>query len=108
MSLVNEWMRPESPPELHVPEPRVASSRTYDDGVVIGEVTRRDDGSFGCRFQAWVAWRDAGDNIRSHSWYEIRQTGVIADSLSTAQKLADEYARESGLSPCGGPWTSAV
>jgi hypothetical protein len=107
MTLIKAWMRPESPPESRVADPRVVSCRAYEDGGVIGEITRREDGSFGCRLQAWVAWRDAGSSIRSHSWYPIRQTGVIADSLATAQQLADEYARDSDLSPHG-PWASAV
>ena len=107
MSLVNENMRPECHPEPYVADSQVASSRRYADGGVIAEVTRRGDGTFGCRFLAWVAWRDAGDNIRSHSWYEIRQTGVIADSVVLAQQLADEYAKESAISPCGS-WISAL
>lgn len=101
MPLVSAWMRPELPPELHVAESHVASFRNYDDGGVVAEVTRREGGSFGCRFQAWVAWRDAADNIRSHGWQEISQTGVVADSLASAQGLADEYARGCGLSPSG-------
>lgn len=106
MSLINEWMLPECPPERLVADARVVSSRPYEHGGVIAEITRRQDDSFGCRLQAWVAWRDAGDNIRSHSWHEILQTGVITDSVATAQRLADEYAKERGASPSG-PWTNA-
>ena len=79
----------------------MASARRYESGSVIAEIIRRDVGSFGCRFMAWVAWRDAGDVIRSHTWHEIHRSGIVADSVVLAQQLADLAAKEYSLTVTG-------
>ncbi len=107
MTLVDPWLQPELPPARYVSDASVMSCRRFSDGRVIAEVFRRDVGSFGGRFVAWIARRDAGDMIRDHAWDVVRETGIIAESLGSAQALADLTAQESGLLSSG-PWTDAV
>lgn len=106
MTLVDPWLQPERPPARYVSDASVMSCRRFSDGRVIAEVFRRDVGSFG-RFVAWIARRDAGDMIRDHAWDVVHETGIIAESLGSAQALADLTAQESGLLSSG-PWMDAV
>lgn len=107
MTLIDPWRQPELPPARYLPDASVISCRRFSDGRVIAEVFRRDVGSFGCRFVAWVARRDAGDMIRDHAWDVVRETGIIAESLGSAQALADLTAQECGLLSFR-PWMDAV
>ena len=109
MPLVADFLKPVIPPERqYSPAASIVSWRELDDGKIVLEVFKRDSGSFGYRYQAWVAWRDAGNSVRSHGWHQIQpKTALITDNHAEAQRLATQSAAENGLSFNGG-WKSAV
>lgn len=109
MALVADFLKPVVPPQQqYIPTASVVSWRELDSGEIVLEVFKRDSGSFGYRYQAWVAWRDAANSVRSHSWHEIQpKTALITDSHIEAQRLAAQSAAESGLS-FHGEWKRAV
>jgi hypothetical protein len=72
------------------------------------EVFRRGDASYGFRYQAWVAWRDAGGNARSHAWWQVQSDeGLFTDEYDTACTVAERHAASKGvqLEPA---WRSVV
>jgi len=98
--LVDEFLRPEVEPNIqYEPEQDVVAWRELDHGKVFLEIFKRPNGHFGFRYSAWVAWRDAGDFVRSHSWHRIDPKDyLITDMISEAIELADNNAEKLGLS----------
>ena len=83
----------EMPRDAHVCEPDVVGCRSTVDGLVAQEVYRRPNGLFGFRYFAWVAWRDAADVVRSHTWHRISpDEGFVTDEYPTACEVAQHHA----------------
>lgn len=101
--LFDSFLSPERPPERpYSPDSDVFSIRTANDISAIAEIYESSSGSYGFRFQAWVAWRDAGGVARSHSWYEINaKEALFTDRVAEAQCAADAYAAAIGISLIG-------
>ena len=67
-------------------------------GSTVQEVFERPSGTFGYRYLAWTAQRDAGGNVRAHGWRRITGIdGSVADSADAARKLAESDAERRGL-----------
>ena len=103
MALINNFLKPVVPPqEAYRGSSDVAAWRQLNGGEAVLEVFQRDNGLFGYRFQAWVAWRDAANEVRSHSWYQIDlKSALITDRRAEEISLADKSALELGASFSG-------
>lgn len=101
--LFDSFLSPERPPECpYSPDSDVFLIRTANDISAIAEIYEKSGGSYGFRFQAWVARRDAGGVARSHSWHEINAKEVLfTDCVEEAQRVADAYAAAIGISLTG-------
>jgi hypothetical protein len=108
MAIVADFLKPETPPtQAYEPAANVVSWAELENGKVVLEIFRRGNGSFGYRYQAWVAWRDAGNAVRSHSWHKIEpRSGLITDDVTSARQIAAQGAADDGLSI--GEWKNAV
>jgi hypothetical protein len=102
-TLFDSSLHPEQLPDCqYAPDADVVSVREASDIPVIAEVYKRAGGTFGFRFQAWVAWRDAGGDIRSHSWHEITpKESLFTGNVEEAQFAADSYVASTGITLAG-------
>jgi hypothetical protein len=93
MSLIDAFMTPTCAPTIpYAPESDVVSWSPANDAAVVAEVFVRPEGTFGFRCSAWVAWRDAGGEVRSHSWWHVWPPDTLfTDSLSYAQASASAF-----------------
>jgi hypothetical protein len=90
-------MNPEIDPiEIYKPKNDVIGHRFSNNNIVL-EIYYRQDRTIGFRYQAWVAWRDAGNNVRSHSWQEIKPQSLIIDNILEAKKIAEAHAESIGI-----------
>jgi hypothetical protein len=98
-ALFNPGLAPiETPSEAHVCESGVVACRVTADGFVAQELYRHPNGLFGFRYFAWVAWRDADDEVRSHTWHRMNpDEGLITDVYPTACEVAEHHAVSKGL-----------
>ena len=98
--LIDLFLAPVEPPsESHVCADDVIACRASEDGLVVQEIYRRNDAFLGFRYFAWVAWRDAGNTPRSHSWYEVSpDQALVTDDYSTAVQCAESHATSKGIS----------
>lgn len=98
MSFVEGFLAPAVEPDSdYTPGPEVEClARVVGEHLYL-EVFRRPSGTFGIRHVAWVAWRDASDTVRSHSWYvrEPSESGVF--DLESARAAAQAFASAYGL-----------
>jgi len=106
-TLIGQFMKPVAAPSGYGPASDVVSTLTFDDGLVVAEVYSRGSGMFGFRFSAWVAGRDAGDAVRSHSWWHPPSETTIADSICEAESTALRFATSKGLTSAG-DWQPAA
>jgi hypothetical protein len=105
--LFNSFLAPVSVPVPYEPSADVVAIRAAAKHPVFAEVFARPGGTLGVRFSAWVAWRDAGGDVRSHTWFQIAtRTTVFLDSQSDAETYAEGYARGADLE-LGGDWRAA-
>jgi hypothetical protein len=104
---LDPFMAPERQPEPYHPGADVVAWRPAANGNVVIEVFRRGDESYGYRYKAWVAWRDAGGEARDHSWWECHPVhALVSTEQDVACKIAMEDARTAGLEP-ENAWRSA-
>jgi hypothetical protein len=72
--------------------------RNVGAGTIAQEIFRRDGGSFGLRYFAWVSQRDAGGDIRGHLWRSIKSADTLVTDLIAVAKLhADQDAATNGI-----------
>jgi len=107
--LIDEFLRPQIAPEReYFPESDVVEWREINCGQIFLEIFKRRNGTFGYRYVAWVAWRDAGNAVRTHSWHVINaKDTLITDSLTDARHLAEDNAKRLGLF-CSSGWKNAI
>ena len=72
---------------------------------IVAEVIRRGQ-NFGFRCIAWVAWRDAGNFVRDHSWHEVKQGDGILDTIQDAEAIASAFVESKGVTL--EPWRAAT
>lgn len=97
--LVNDFLRPVDTPEKYAALSDVVAWKATSEGQVIIEIFKRANGTFGYRFNAWVAWRDADDEVRSHDWLQINpQNNLITDTIEKACLYAEKEALRHDLS----------
>lgn len=93
--LIDDFLRPEIPPEQYSPAPDVVAWRSLHGGYGVLEVFRRSGGTYGYHYQVWVAWRDAGDEVQNHGWHIIGpKVELVADSIPKTCGLANRDAEE--------------
>ncbi|MBV6415988.1 MAG: hypothetical protein CMLOHMNK_00515 [Steroidobacteraceae bacterium] len=97
--LIDAFLQPTSEPETpHEVAGDVVAFRVSADRCVVQEVYRRPNKLLGFRYFAWVAWRDAGEQVRSHGWFKVEpEHALVADSTAVAQQAAAEHANSKGL-----------
>lgn len=97
-TLFDSFLIPEQEPtSAYTPENCIALWAAATQYSVICEVYEKNSSLFGFRFQAWVAWRDAGNNVRSHDWYAIEPEGLLTDNVNEAIECATNYANSKGV-----------
>ena len=89
-------------PEIEPIEPYSSKSYmvTYKLAIppsIVLEIYNKSGGNFGFRYQAWIAWRDAGDSVRSHSWWEFEPAPLLTDRLEEAEMIAEAHASSIGI-----------
>jgi hypothetical protein len=98
-ALIDSFLEPTSEPDApHDVAADVVAFRVSADRRVIQELYRRPNGLLGFRYFAWVAWRDAGAQVRSHGWFKVEpERALVADNAAVAQEIASEHAISKGL-----------
>lgn len=93
--LIDDFLKPEIPPEPYVPDSNVVTWCPLHEGYGVLEVFRRNGGTYGYQYQAWVAWRDAGDEVQGHGWYSISpRMELFIDSILEACALVSRDTEE--------------
>ena len=104
--LIDDFLKPEIPPEKYLPASNVIAWRSLGGGYGALEVFRRKSGTFGFQYRVWVAWRDAGNEVQDHGWHIISsRTELMAGTLPEARTLASMDAEELCLELTG-EWAS--
>jgi len=107
-SLVNDDWLAQTEPDPYLPGQDVVAWRPANDGRIVLETFHRSNGTFGFRYQVWVEWRDAGDEVQGRSWHEIRSDfNVVTDALQQAQVAAENHAASKGVT-LGPTWSPIV
>ena len=93
--IIDDFWMPEIAPEEYSPASNIVAWRTLHEGNIVLEIFRRNNCSFGYQYQAWVAWRDAGNEVRGHGWHEIpARVELVSDCILETCKLAGQDAAE--------------
>src|SRR6185312_6811117 len=90
--MIDASLLPVCDPGPYTRGPGVVAWRYFNHGHYIQEVFRRAEGTYGFRYIAWVAWRDAGGEVREHGWYKLPGIeGLITDTeaVEMAEAVAD-------------------
>ncbi len=95
--LFDPSVAPELEPDSYVPPADTVAWRSAQNGRVVVEIYRRSNGTYGCRYTVWVAWRDAGGNVRDHAWFTKEPYGLVVDRIDLAQALTETHARSNGV-----------
>lgn len=108
-SLFDSFLAPVvAPDQPYRPGERTVAWRRCTNGQIVVEVFQRSNDSFGFRYRAWVAWRDAGGEVHSHSWWEKHpEHALFTDELETARTIAEQHASAKGIN-LEPQWTSVV
>jgi hypothetical protein len=109
LTLIDPFLTPVIAPERpYSPTEGTVSWRPSVDGMIVLEVFRRTNGFFGFRYQAWVAWRDAGDEVQGHSWWKCEaDDAYFADRFDTIREIAELHAQSKGVE-LDSVWRSVV
>lgn len=104
-ALFDSFLEPAiAPTEVHVCAADVVECRSSHDAMIVQEIYRRPNDTLGFRYIAWVAWRDAGDTPRSHSWHALdTDRALVTDVIDTVRAVADNHAASKGLNLA--PWS---
>ena len=102
--LIDEFLLPVlEPTEPFRAEAHIAAWCSATQDHLVFFVSMRPDGTFGAGVSAWVAWRDAGSNVRDHSWYVLPGSpSVVASSVEEVTSVLDLFAERHGYEV--GPW----
>lgn len=98
-ALIDEFLSPEVPPDadFEPAEDAVAWCACQAPALIL-EVFRRSQDTYGARCRAWVAWRDAGGQVRGHGWHELSVApGIVVESPAEAQDALHAFAAAHGL-----------
>jgi hypothetical protein len=93
-SLIDSFLTPMvAPSPDYMPGEHTVAWRLASNASIALEIFVRDDHTYGFRYAAWVAWRDAGGQVRSHGWWRIApDSGLIADTVETSCRVAEQHA----------------
>jgi hypothetical protein len=65
---------------------------------IIQEIFKRDNGTFGLRYKAWINHPDERSAAR-HVWQEIMpKRHLVTDTADSAKRMAEFHAKETGVS----------
>lgn len=107
--IIDEFLRPVEKSSSNIEfQADVVSWQLSAEGDIVVQIFRRSSGSFGIGYLAWVAWRDAGDCVQSHSWHPIApSTTAILASETEAKSYAEHQASTDGIK-LKGQWCSVI
>ena len=107
-ALASESLQPEvEPTEGYTPAHDVVAWRNIKSQRTTVEVYKNSSGLYKYRYQTWVGWRDAGDEVAGHGWFEIHpKVTAIRDSQSEMRLDADRDVKGMGLDYVG-EWQEA-
>jgi hypothetical protein len=101
------WAPIGAPEEPYMPSAEVVVYCVMENKCAVAEVAARLDGTYCYSFSVWVAWRDAGGEVRSQSWYRLQpKEGALLDRIEDAQALAAGFATGKG-EVLSGAWRAA-
>ena len=97
-NLIDAFMAPETQPPTYAPGDSVVAWCGTADPTIFVELYRRSDRTFGFRYRAWVAWRDAGGKGDRHGWHELMpDSNSVTDSIDTVRSAAKAHAASYGV-----------
>ena len=92
------WLPEVEPAQPAEPPDDLVEFRAASNAHILVEIFRRPSNTLGFRYRAWVAWRDAGGMVRSHSWHEVQpDEGLLTDDLNVARQTAERHAEAHGI-----------
>jgi hypothetical protein len=95
-----------SPQSPYVPQPSVIDYRLNADGSIAQELYRRNNGTLGYRYAAWVNFSDAGGGAH-HMWWSVEPpANLVTDELATARQVAEAHAYDCGVEFA--PWCAST
>ena len=107
-TLFDNFLAPEcAPSSPYTPEEGTIAWRSALDGYIVLEVYRRPNQTYGFRYRAWVAWRDAGGAVNGHGWWRTEPEVLVADKYASACTIAERHAASKSLR-LESAWTSVV
>ncbi len=85
-------------PELpYFPAADTVIVRYNNQQSIIQEIFRRENGTFGLRYRAWINHPDGKNKVR-HVWQEIMpKSNLITRSTESAKQMAEFHASEKGI-----------
>ncbi len=97
-TLFDEFLFPENKPTFQsTTENSVYAWSDAQEYPIVFEVFEKDTNIYGFRYQAWIAWRDAGNVVRDHDWRMFEPQILFTDNPSEAIAAADMYAKVHGV-----------
>ena len=99
--LFDEFLAPEIEPiEPYSSKSDVVMYKLSISPSIVLEIYNKSGGIFGFRYQAWVAWRDASNSVRNHSWWEFEPAPLLTDRFEEAETIAEAHAASIGIGLC--------
>jgi hypothetical protein len=91
------WAPQIEPTEIYSPQPDVNSYMFAVPPSIVLEIYTRPSHTIGVRYSAWVAWRDADGNVRSHGWTHLEPAPLVTDTIEEAKRNIEAKALTTGL-----------
>lgn len=96
--IIDEWMIPEELPTEYKPFENTTEWIKSNYNYIFIEIYTKKDEHYRFRYIAWVAFRDADDNIRDHSWDIIEpNNNYITENIDTIKSLAITHSKQNGI-----------
>lgn len=102
LPMIPPMLSPVADPGPYIPGHDVVLWRPLDAGGYVQEIFRRAEGTYGFRYLAWVAWRDAGGAVREHGWHKLPGAlTLVTDTESNARSEAESDLARHGFDVTG-------
>lgn len=102
MTFIDPFLAPVIRADQFVPNHGTVRWRRVACEDLCQEIYERPERTLGLRYVAWVAWRDAGGEVRSHSWWIVSGgPALFTDSYKDAEAFADADLIARGLDAAG-------
>lgn len=90
-TLVNEFLKPNITPQEYILQPNVIEYKKLENGNIYIEIYKTNNNLLSFHYHAWIVWRDANNEIRSHSWHILEPTiTLLTDNINDAKLNAEK------------------